>query len=212
MSQQCAVCGQTYGMTHACPGAAANQSAYAIAEAWVAPAGLAPFYYLRQAIAIARFDDTAITAASRDSAALIYGVIFWLAARLLIYGVMFQIPIRAQEVSLARIAMVIAISVVIDAATILAQYGVSHGLAKWWFDARGTYIGILRPMLLGSLVLCTYVIPYVGPLVAGIWMLAILMSVFEVVDGIERMKAFALAFGFGLIFFILTFEIAAARR
>jgi hypothetical protein len=67
-------------------------------------------------------------------------------------------------------------------------------------------------MLLGSLVLCTDVIPYVGPLVAGIWMLAILMSVFEVVDGIERMKAFALAFGLGLIFFVLMFEIAASRR
>jgi hypothetical protein len=43
-------------------------------------------------------------------------------------------------------------------------------------------------------------------------MLAILMSVFEVVDGIERMKAFALAFGFGLVFFILMIEIASARR
>jgi hypothetical protein len=129
MSRQCAVCGQTYGMTHACPGAAANQAAYIIPETWVAPAGFTPLYYLRQAIAIARFDDAAITAASRDSVALIYGVIFWLVARLLIYGVMFQIQIRAYlrgyEISLARIVVVIAISIVIGAAAILAQYGVS---------------------------------------------------------------------------------------
>jgi hypothetical protein len=108
--------------------------------------------------------------------------------------------------------VLIAVSIAIDAAAMLAQYGVSHGLAKWWFDAQGTYTGILRPMLLGSLVLGLSVIPYVGQLVAGIWMLAILMSVFEVVDGIERMKAFALAFGFGLVFFILMIEIAGARR
>src|SRR5579863_9953079 len=127
MSQQCAVCGQAYGMTHACPGPAANQSAYVVPETWVTPTGFAPFYYLRMAIAIARFDDAAITAASRDSAALIYGVMFWLFARLLIYSVMFQIPIRASlrgyEVSLVRIAIMIAISIAIDAATIFAQYG-----------------------------------------------------------------------------------------
>jgi hypothetical protein len=159
MPQQCAICGQTYGMTHACPGAAASASAYVIPETWVAPTGFAPFYYLRQAIAIARFDDAAIAAASRDSVALVYGVLFWGVARLLIYGVAFQIPIRAYlrgyQVSLAGILVLIAVSIAIDAAAMLAQYGVSHGLAKWWFDAQGTYSGIVRPMLLGSLVLAS---------------------------------------------------------
>jgi hypothetical protein len=49
--------------------------------------------------------------------------------------------------------------------------------------------GIYRAMLLGSIVTCLFPIPVVGPLIAGLWMIAILMRVFEEVDGIERMKA-----------------------
>jgi hypothetical protein len=213
---QCAVCGQAYGMTHACPGASASTSAYMVPDQWAAPTGFAPLFYIRQSIAIARFDDAAILAASRDRAALIYGVIFWLISRLLIYGAMFQIQFRAYwrgySVSLSQLGFVILFAIVTDFAWILLQYGISHGLARWWFGARGSYLGILRAMSLGSLVLCTYVIPYVGIFIAGIWAMAILMCVFEEVDGIERMKAFALSYGFGALFFLLSLELSRPRQ
>ena len=49
------------------------------------------------------------------------------------------------------------------------------------------------------------VLPYVGTLVVGLWSTAVLMRVFEEVDGIGKMKAFVLAFGVGVLFWIPTF-------
>jgi hypothetical protein len=214
MAQECPVCGQIYGITHTCPGAVVSENSPG--DAWAKPQSFSPLFYLRQAVAIARFDDTAILAASRDPAALSYGVILWLFSRVVIYSVVFSVPLRAlfrgYKVSLLQLPFAFLAAVVIDAVTVLLQYGISHGLARWWFAARGTYIGILRPVFLGSFVSCTLVIPYVGAYVAGIWTLAILMCVFEEVDGIERMKAFVLAYGVGFIFFILSLELTLARR
>jgi hypothetical protein len=51
-----------------------------------------------------------------------------------------------------------------------------------------------------------------GTLVAGLWMTAIRMRVFEEVDGIERLKAFGLSFGIGLAFSILGLTLAGLRR
>jgi hypothetical protein len=44
-----------------------------------------------------------------------------------------------------------------------------------------------------------------------LWSIAVLMCVFEEVDGIRRMQAFGLAFGVGLVFWVLTFVLLAPR-
>jgi hypothetical protein len=215
VTQECPACGQTYGLTHTCPGAIA--SANAPADEWVAPKGFAPLFYLREAIAIAKFEDGAIIGASRDEVALVYGAIIWLLSRFVIYSVRLVLP-YAQAIehgyilNWTRIEMGILFGVIADTVWALAQYGVCHLCARWWFGARGTYVGILRAMWLGSFVSLTLLIPYVGTLVAGIWMLAILMRVFEEIDGIERMKAFALSFGFGFFFFILGLTLLSWTR
>lgn len=215
MSQQCAVCGQIYGITHTCPGAIASTTLPPEKE-WVRPKGFSPLYYVREAIGVARFDDGAILGASRDELAFLYGALFWLIGRLLIYGVPMVPYIRAAmngyTVNWARIEFVVAFSIVFDGFVFVVQYGLAHSLARWWFGARGSYFGILRAMLMGSIVTWLYPIPYVGRWVAGIWMIAILMRVFEEVDGIERMKAFGLSAGINILFFAILLELAAARR
>ena len=55
-------------------------------------------------------------------------------------------------------------------------------------------------------------LPYVGTLVVALWSTAVLMRVFEEVDGLGRMKAFVLAFGVGVLFWIPTFLLFAPKR
>jgi len=215
MPQQCALCGQSFGITHTCPGAIPSATLPPETQ-WVAPTGFSPLHYVREAIGVARFEDTAILGASRDGIAFVYGSLFWLVGRLLIYGVpltpYFRAVARGFEVPWARIIFVVAFSIAFDAALFFTQYGLAHLLARWWFGARGSYAGIFRAMLMGSIVMCAYVIPFVGPLVAGLWMIAILMRVFEEVDGIERMKAFGLSILINGLFFAIALAIASSRR
>lgn len=173
------------------------------------PKGFAPLFYLRQAFAIARFEDAAILGAARDERAVVYGIAFWLIARIAIYSKLFALPkvrpfLAGYEVPWAKIAFVIVASAIFDTMYFLIQYGVSHGLARLLFRAQGTYVGILRALFLGSVVSFAFLIPIVGPMLTSLWMIAILMRVFEEVDKIERLKAFGLAAATGFAFWLLT--------
>jgi hypothetical protein len=163
-------------------------------------------------LAIARCEDEAILAASRDNNALTYGAIFWLIGQLLLFapGVARYMAVGV-EINWFLVTAGITMLILSGAVLVLAQYAICHLLARWWFGARGTYLGVLRAMLLGSIVMWLAVIPYVGMTVAGLWNIAILMRVFEEVDGIERMKAFGLALVVGLVFMALAFMLLAPR-
>ncbi len=200
---QCAVCGQTYGVTHICPGAGARDAMLAALP--LAPKGFAPVYYLRQSIGIARLDDSPIIAAARDRNAVYYGLGIWLIGQLLVFGSrLYPAVARARVINWFAVVFGVSILIVFDAALVLAQYGICHGLARSWFGARGTFVGVLRAMLLGSVVGWLVAIPYIGTILAGLWSVAVLMRVFEEVDRVERMQAFFLSLGTGLIFFVLT--------
>ena len=106
----------------------------------------------------------------------------------------------------------------------LAQYGTCHLLARCWFGARGTYVGVLRAWLLGSIVMWLPVISFSGMIIArplgaglvwtaviasivvviaGLWSVAVMMIVFENVDGITRLKAFGLSCVLGFFFQVM---------
>ena len=204
---KCPVCGQPYGVTHSCPGPPAPSSA--LATNWPVPDGFAPVRYFRQAIAIARLNDDAIIAASLDPWSLAYGAVIWLIGQLLVLGgalrnAFSHNPVRHNP-AIYGIVFIVALILLLVADVIweLVKFGVCHLLARWLFDGRGTYIRLLRPLLLGSVVLWLVALPYVGMIVGGLWFVAVMMMVFEDVEGIERLKAFGLALAVGSVFYVL---------
>jgi hypothetical protein len=209
MSTVCEVCGQSYGLTHSCPGTRPSVQP----SRWVSPSGFSPGYYFRLAVGVARTEDDAIIEATRAPEAMLFGVLFWLIGVTLSVGSSFLRAAQAGvQLNAMQLVLGLAIGIVFAAALTLAQYATCHFLALWWFDAKGTFLGILQPMLLGSIVTWLVVIPYMGTFAANIWSIAILMRVFEEVDGIGRMKAFGLAFSFGVIFWILAISLASQLR
>jgi hypothetical protein len=180
------------------------------------PAGVALLYYIRQAIAIARFDDGAIVAASRDKRALGYGAIIWLIGQLPIYESMIYVRVQTASrshfpINPVQILTSLSVLIILGISVFVAQYGISHSIARLLFGAHGTFPGIIRAMLLGSIVTWANIIPLAGPLITGPWITAILMRVFEEVDGIERMQAFGLAFVTGTAFWILLLRVGTPR-
>ena len=59
------------------------------------------------------------------------------------------------------------------------QFGLCHLIAKWFFGDTGTFMGIMRPLLLGWFVNALILLPVVGLWPAAIAWIAVLMLVFE---------------------------------
>jgi len=208
--EQCPVCGRSYGVTHSCPGPVATES-FAAAK-WPVPAGFAPVRYFRQALAIARLDDAAVMAASLDRKAVLYGWSIWVLGQLLtVAGNLWARERGLAEIKWAVALLTVLFVVLLGTILVLAQYGLCHLLARWWFGARGTYAGVMRALLLGSIVTWLGVVPYVGVFIAGLWGVAVMMIVFEDVDGIGRLRAFGLSLVIGLIFQALMRALIVAR-
>ncbi len=208
--EQCPVCGKTYGVTHSCTGPVATEST--LAAKWAVPSGFSPVHYFRQALAIASLDDDAVLAASRDKSAMLYGAIIWVVGQSLIFaGTLWAGGRPLARFNWFALLLMAQILIALDAILLLAQYRACHLLARWWFGARGTYVSVLRPLLLGSLVTWLGVVPYVGMIIGGLWGVAVMMIVFEDVDGIERLKAFGLSLAIGLVFTALARGLLASR-
>ncbi|HEY2459486.1 MAG TPA: hypothetical protein VGI16_01695 [Candidatus Acidoferrum sp.] len=83
------------------------------------------------------------------------------------------------------------------------QLTLCHAIAKWFFGAKGKFIEVMRPLLLGWFVNCLTLIPVAGTLLAAIAWTAVLMMVFEEVDEISRLQAFGISAGINLCIFVL---------
>jgi hypothetical protein len=200
---KCEVCGQDYGVAHNCPGVVAATMTQE--EAAPFPAGFAPLYYLRLALNIARWDDVSIRRASRDPNAGIYGVALWAIAAMTILGFT-AVPqlLRAIHVSgptlIFGLGVGLIFGLVVMGLITFIQLGLCHLIAKWFFGATGTLMGVMRPLLLGWFVNSLILIPVVGLWASGIAWTAVLMLVFEEVDCIGRLQAFAISAGINVCF------------
>jgi hypothetical protein len=200
---KCDVCGQEYGVAHNCPGVVAASMTQE--EAAPFPAGFAPLYYLRLAFNIARWDDISIRRASRDPKAGIYGAALWAIAGMIILGFT-ALPQMLRTIHAPGPALIIGLGVglifglVAMGLITFIQLGLCHLIAKWFFGATGTLLGVMRPLLLGWFVNGLILIPVVGLLASGIAWTAVLMMVFEEVDGIGRLQAFAISAGINVCF------------
>lgn len=198
---RCSVCGQSYGLTHNCAGVAPAPTSSEIAP----PSHSIPaVHYFLEGWRIAFWDEVAIRRVAADKNALLFGVVFWGIWTLAEIGASKAASILAgAPVNWPALAIGLVIGTAIAGVITAAQVAVCHFAAKRLFHATGTYLGVLRPLLLGSVVSLISLIPFVGGLIAGIWGIAVLMFVFEEVDGIERMQAFGIAFVVGIVFQIL---------
>lgn len=146
---RCPACGEDYEITHEC---SAQSAAEPTAPEAPPPSGFAPIYYLRQAMAIARLDASAVRRAAKDRNALLYGLIFWGVGLLLVAGN----PVDLAHILLDRRLHKIFFFSLREffffakqqIVSLLAVYGISHLLARWLFGATGTFRALLRPMTL----------------------------------------------------------------
>jgi len=190
---RCDKCGEEVGFLHECSGPPA--AVKAILQESPPVLRFAPLHYLKQAIAIARFDEKAMLRTSLDNNAFLYGVPLWfivntpavmdLAAR---QG--FGFPM---SIAFAIIALPIAFL------SQVAVWGVCHLAARFILRGKGSLAAVIRVMLLGSIVAVCAIIPVIGTLLAGLWGLAIMMIAFEVIHGIRRIHAFAISFVIGIV-------------
>ena len=203
-----------YGLSHHCTGIAPLVSADETAPP---PTGFSPGYYLALALNIVRWDDVAIRRASRDPHATYYGAVFWgFAAVIIMIGATLPVTLQAFRLQRPEILVSVAIAVILGLLTLalmtFVQLGMCHLIAKWFFGGSGTYLGVMRPLLLAWFVNCLILIPFVGILASGIAWTAVLMMVFEEVDGIGRLQAFGISAGINFCFIALQFMIRAARH
>jgi hypothetical protein len=210
---KCAVCGQDFGIAHNCSGVAAFMTPE---EAAPPPIGFAPLYYLRMASNIARWDEVAIRRASRDPQATFYGAFVWTFTSLLILVVStLSKPLRVLPYSRAATIFGIIVGLLfglfVMAVLTFIQLSLCHLIAKLFFEARGSYMAVIRPLLLGWFVNALVLIPLVGLLASGIAWVAVLMLVFEEVDGIDRLQAFLISAGINVAFMVLRFMLPIGR-
>jgi hypothetical protein len=191
---KCPACGQDFGVAHNCPGVLPGLTTE---EASPPPQGFAPLYYLQLAFSIVRWDDISIRRAARDPKAAYYGAALWAisATVILLFAI---IPVASQQnlsgpAATIGVAFAVGIGLLIMAMLTVFQLGFCHLIAKWLLKASGTFAGIMRPLLLGWMVNLLILVPVVGPLASGIAWLAVLMLVFEEVDGIGRLQAFVIS-------------------
>jgi hypothetical protein len=207
---KCTVCGIDYGMTHNCAGIAPATNP----EDHVRPpSGFAPLHYLREALRIATWDDAAIRRTSHDPTAIWYGCAIWAIAN--------SIPFLIQCVELyskgevqRSLQMLIGLAVVLPFAGIFAllQVGACFLIAKWFMAGEGRFVDILRPLLLGSIVLVLLVIPYVGVFAASIAWIAVFAMVFQEIDGVAPLSAYLLSAAVGILSRALEAGLESALR
>ena len=89
---------------------------------------------------------------------------------------------------------------------VVIQLGLCHLIAKWFFGATRNIRGRDAAPFAGVVL-----IPFLGMLAAAIAWTAVLMMVFEEVDGIGRLQAFAISAGINVCFLALRYALQQSR-
>ena len=214
----CNICGLEYGLSHNCPGPLSTAGQDILSAGLQAPTDGGLGYYLGEALKIVRWDDIAIRRNAKDPRATLYAILFGLISMLLIL-LATSFPALSRALAGANpVAMVIGAVVGLTFGLLVmglitfAQLGLCHLIAKWLFGATGKFTELIRPLLLGWFVNCLMLIPVAGMLLAAIGWTAVLMMVFEEVDGIGRLQAFGISAGINICFFILQFSMMPVRH
>jgi len=198
---KCEECGQEYGLAHNCAGVAAASD---VTDVPPAPEGFVLFRYLGEAFRIATWDEVAIRRMMNDPRAILYGIIVY------VFVISLQLAIPVIKLVLAGriehsiiIASSLAILIFGSAFLDFIRVGVCHCLSKWFAGGSGNFSQLFGPLLLGSIVYVLALIPFVGPLLAGLAWIAVFAMVFEEVHGIAPLTAFLFSAAVGISFFLI---------
>jgi hypothetical protein len=214
----CNVCGLEYGLSHNCAGPLSTAGQAILSDGLEAPKNGGLGYYLGETAKIARGDDVAIRRNARDWGASPYGLAIWIGSMLICLLSTTLPTLSAALSNMDPIAKVIGgmvglmIGLMLMALMTLIQLGLCHPIAKWIFGATGKFKELMRPLLLDWIVNCLVLIPAAGMLLAAVAWTAVLMMVFEEVDGIGRLQAFGISAGINICFFILQFSMMPMRH
>jgi len=214
----CNVCGLEYGLSHNCAGPLSTAGQAILSDGLEAPKNGGLGYYLGETAKIARGDDVAIRRNARDRRASPYGLAIWIGSMLICLLGTTLPTLSAALSNMDPIAKVIGgmvglmIGLMLMALMTLIQLGLCHPIAKWIFGATGKFKELMRPLLLDWIVNCLVLIPAAGMLLAAVAWTAVLMMVFEEVDGIGRLQAFGISAGINICFFILQFSMMPMRH
>jgi hypothetical protein len=125
-----------------------------------------------------------------DPRALGYGILIYVASVLLSQLVLIELAPARRNPSVAVIVLAIAGASFYALVFDFAKIGICHLMAKWFSGGDGTYLQLLRPLLLGSVVYILLLIPLLGVFAAGLAWLCVFIMVFQEVDDLEGLTAF----------------------
>jgi hypothetical protein len=204
---RCKVCGIDYGVSHECSGLSPGMTLEEVAPP---PSEFAPFYYIRMAFDIVCWDGMSVRRASRDPNALVYGAALSAMSAAIIFlvtalpGMLTREGKAPEAIFLGLLLGFVFVWAYMGIIAVI-QIALCHAIAKVFLGATGTLAGVARPLFLGWFVNVLVLIPVVGIYAEGIAWTAVLMLVFEEVDGIERMQAFLISAGINVVFLALNF-------
>jgi len=173
---------------------------------------------LGEALKIVRWDDMAVRRNAKDPRATLYAMLIWLASMFIVVlgtslAALSRVLPRNNPIAVAIGAVVgLTFGLIVMGLITFVQLGLCHLIAKWIFGATGKFTELMRPLLLGWFVNCLILIPVAGTLLAAIGWTAVLMIVFEEVDGIGRLQAFGISAGINICFYILQFSMMPVRH
>jgi hypothetical protein len=163
------------------------------------------------------WDDAAIRRVMDDGRALPYGVMFWVVANVVPWLLFNCFGPPSTRVPLSGHTLLkLMISMATVAVGMVLQLGIVHLVAKFFCAGDGTLLQVLRPMSLASIILLVEAVPpliglligetawatlgLVAYLLGNIAWVAVMVMVFDVVDGMDQIVAFvtSIASVFGL--------------
>jgi hypothetical protein len=152
------------------------------------------------------WDDAAIRRIKDDKRELPYGILIWVVTNTLAMVLTtLYVPARARQFS--GLGGVITLGYVLLSGAVwgLIHMGIMHLIAKYFCAGDGKFIQVIRPLLLGSIVYVALLIPFLGPFIAGIAWVAVMVMVFQEVHDMEPLTSFLLSFGVGLALLLFQF-------
>jgi hypothetical protein len=195
---QCDVCGREFLTTHACLSSNASEPQNS------PPSGFALLHYLREAWRIVRWDGEAIRRVKDDPRVLPYGVAIWIFVNTVPFLLITYLYPNSRALSPGRVMFLLGVVLLNGAIVGLLHLGIVHLVAKYFCGGDGKFIQIIRPLLLTSTVFLLLPIPLVGPLLAMIAWVAVMVMVFDVVDSMEHLTAFLVSMATGVALRVVT--------